>query len=353
MWQEREGVGVGELRTSVADGVGRITLNRPEALNAINHAMVLGIRDALASWRHDPEVSLVVLDGAGKRGLSAGGDIRALHANALAGRNDLSRHFWHDEYELCAIIDEYPKPFISIMDGITMGGGVGASAHASIRIVTEESRVAMPETRIGFSPDVGGTYLLARAPGELGTYLALNAATMTPSDALACGFADYYVPSERLPHLYQALGERADPGSPAEIILLFDETPPPSELLAHRSWIDRCYSCDSVADILERLGAESDTHAGAAANDLTRLSPLALTVALAAVRAARRLDTLRESLAQEYRVSSWLAEQPDWTEGIRARLIDKDNKPRWMPSTLAAVPANVAEVALNHIPPRH
>jgi enoyl-CoA hydratase len=344
---------VGELLASVSDGIGHLTLNRPDALNAINHAMILGLRDALARWRNDPEVSLIVLDGAGGRGLSAGGDIRALHANALAGRNDLTRRFWYDEYELCAIIDEYPKPFVSIMDGITMGGGVGVSAHASIRIVTEKSRVAMPETRIGFSPDVGGTHLLARAPGELGTYLALNAATMTAADALACGFADYYVPSERLPHLFQALGERADPGSPAEIVLLFDETPPPSELLAHRHWIDRCYSGETVAHILERLGSESDRAAGAAANELTRLSPLALTVALAAVREARGLGTLRESLALEFRVSSWLADQPDWIEGIRAQVIDKDHKPRWMPSTLAAVPANVTEVALTHTPPRH
>jgi enoyl-CoA hydratase len=344
---------VDELLTGVGDGIGRLTLNRAETLNAITHEMVLGIRDALARWRNDPEVSLVVLDGAGKRGLSAGGDIRTLHENAMTGRNDLSRRFWHDEYELCAIIDEYPKPFISIMDGITMGGGVGASAHGSIRIVTERSRVAMPETRIGFSPDAGGTYLLARAPGELGTYLALNAATMTGSDAVACGFADYYVPSERLPHLYQALGERADPGTPAEIVLLFDETPPPSELLARRDWIDRCYSADTVAGILERLGSESDLDASDAADELTRLSPLALTVALAAVREARGLGELRASLELEYRVSAWLADQPDWAEGIRAQLIDKDRKPRWMPSTLAAVPANAADVALSHIPPKH
>ena len=342
-----------ELLTGVADGIGHLTLNRPEALNAINHAMVLGIRDALDRWRHNPEVSLIVLDGAGDRGLCAGGDIRALHANALAGRNDLTRRFWQDEYELCAIIDEYPKPFVSIMDGITMGGGVGASAHASIRIVTERSRVAMPETRIGLSPDVGGTHLLARAPGEIGTYLALNAATMTGSDAVACGFADYYVPSERLTHLYQALGERADPGSPAEVVLLFDETPPPSELLAHRDWIDRCYSGENVATILERLGAESDRDAGQAANELTRLSPLALTIALASVREAGTLGTLRDALALEYRVSSWLAEQPDWTEGIRAQVIDKDRKPRWMPSTLAAIPPGVTELALSHSAPRH
>ncbi len=342
-----------ELLTSVADGVGRITLNRPQALNAITHGMIRGIDDALARWLDDSEVSLVVIDGAGDRGLSAGGDIRALHANAVAGRNDLSRHFWHDEYELCAAIDEYPKPIVSIMDGITMGGGVGVSAHAAIRIVTERSRVAMPETRIGFSPDVGGTHLLARAPGELGTYLALNGATMTGSDAIACGFADYYVPSDRLPHLYQALGERADPGSPAEVVLLFDETPPPSELEARRVWIDRCYAPDTVAGIIELLGSESDLNAGDAADELTQLSPLALTVALAVVRNARSLTSLRDVLAQEYRVSAWLAEQPDLVEGIRAQVIDKDRKPRWTPSTVAAVPSTVVEAALHHHPPRH
>ena len=342
-----------ELRTSVSDSVGRITLNRPHALNAINHDMILGIRDTLASWLDDSEVSIVVLDGAGDRGLSAGGDIRALHQNSITGRNDLSRRFWLDEYELCAIIDEYPKPIVSIMDGITMGGGVGVSAHAAIRIVTERSRVAMPETRIGFSPDVGGTYLLARAPGELGTYLALNSATMTGADAIVCGFADYYVPSDRLPHLLQALGERADPGTPAEVVLLFDETPPASSLEARRTWIDRCYAADNLSDILERLGVESDRDAGRAADELTRLSPLALTVALAAVRNARSLGSLREALAQEYRVSSWLAEQPDLAEGIRAQVIDKDQKPRWMPSTLAAVPGTVGSAALHHQPPRH
>ncbi|MBG6237471.1 enoyl-CoA hydratase [Mycetocola sp. CAN_C7] len=342
-----------ELLTRVSDSVGRITLNRPDALNAITHDMIRGIRDTLAAWRTDSEVSLVLLDGAGDRGLSAGGDIRALHNNAITGRNDLSRHFWHDEYELCATIAEYPKPFVSIMDGITMGGGVGVSGHAGIRIVTERSRVAMPETRIGFSPDVGGTSLLAGAPGELGSYLALNAATMTGADAVACGFADYYVPSERLPHLYQALGERADPGSPAEVVLLFDETPPPSALEARRDWIDRCYSAGTVSGILERLGAESNRDAAHAADELTRLSPLALTVALASVRAARTLGSLREVLDQEYRVSSWLAEQPDLAEGIRAQVIDKDRNPRWAPSTLAAVPPGVVDAALNHRPPRH
>ena len=343
-----------DLLTSVGDGVGRITLNRPRVLNALTHEMISGIADALEGWRTDSEVAMVVIDGAGDRGLCAGGDIRGLHEHALSGRNDLSRHFWQDEYDLCAVIDEYPKPYISLMTGITMGGGVGVAAHGSIRIVTETSRVAMPETRIGFSPDVGGTWLLARAPGELGTYLALNGATMSGADAMACGFADYYVPADRLHHLLQAFGERADPGSPGEVVLLFDETPPPSELEQQREWIDRCYSGDSVAEILQRLRAEhGNDSAAAAASELESLSPMALTVALAAVRRARELGSLRDVLAQEYRTSAWLAEQPDLVEGIRAQVVDKDRAPKWTPSTLDAIPDSLAATALAHEPPRH
>jgi enoyl-CoA hydratase len=344
---------VADLITSVDDGVGRITLNRPRVLNALTHEMILGIADALERWRTDSEVAMVLIEGAGDRGLCAGGDIRGLREHALNGRNDLSRHFWHDEYELCATIDEYPKPFIALMTGITMGGGVGVSAHGSIRIVTETSRVAMPETRIGFSPDVGGTWLLAHAPGELGTYLALTGASMSGADAIACGFADYYVPADNLSHLIQAFGERADPGSPGEVVLLFDETPPPSVLEQQRDWIDRCFSADSVAGILERLHAEPGNAAAATAAELEALSPMALTVALAAVRRARELASLREALAQEYRTSTWLAEQPDLSEGIRAQVVDKDRSPRWVPSTLDAVPESLAVAALAHEPPRH
>jgi enoyl-CoA hydratase len=346
-------VSVTDLILSVADGVGRITLNRPRVLNALTHEMILGITDVLESWRTDSEVAMVLIDGAGDRGLCAGGDIRGLREHALNGRNDLSRRFWHDEYDLCATIDEYPKPYIALMTGITMGGGVGVSAHGSIRIVTETSRVAMPETRIGFSPDVGGTWLLANAPGELGTYLALNGATMSGADAIACGFADYYVPADNLHHLLQAFGERADPGSPGEVVLLFDETPPPSELERQREWIDRCYSADSVVEILERLRAESGEGAAAAATELESLSPMALTVALAAVRRAREVGSLRDALTQEYRTSAWLAEQPDLVEGIRAQLVDKDRSPKWIPSSLGAVPDALASTALSHDPPRH
>ncbi|GAA3867756.1 enoyl-CoA hydratase/isomerase family protein [Leifsonia kafniensis] len=336
----------------VHDGIGHLTLNRPEALNALTHSMVLLLTEALTAWRDDPEVSLVVLDGAGDRGLCAGGDVRALYDNAVSGDTGASLAFLGDEYRLNAMIAEYPKPFVAIMDGVTMGGGIGLAGHAGIRVVTERSRLAMPETRIGFCPDVGGTWLLARAPGELGTYLALSSATMNGSDALALGFADYFVPSELLPHLIQAFAERADPGSPSEIVLLFDETPELSALAARRGWIDACFSADTVAEIIARLDDYAATHASdevrAAADALVALSPTAVTVTLAALRQARELPGLRDALQLEYRACGWLLDQPDLREGIRAQIIDKDRSPRWNPARLDLLAPDLAAVALQH-----
>ena len=260
------------------------------------------------------------------------------------------------------MIARYPKPVVAIMDGITMGGGIGLAGHAAIRVVTERSRVAMPETRIGFTPDVGGSWLLARAPGELGVHLALNSRTMDAADALHAGFADSFVPSERLPHLLQALAERADPGSPAEIVMLFDETPGPSALALARDWVDACYSAPTVAEIITRLRAFAEgrpdaasgsfplqpldpaasAYAGAAADELETLSPTALTVTLESVRRARTLHSLEEALEQEFRLVSWFIEQHDLREGIRAQVIDKDRSPKWSPATLDAVDPGLA-----------
>ena len=260
------------------------------------------------------------------------------------------------------MIARYPKPVVAIMDGITMGGGIGLAGHAAIRVVTERSRVAMPETRIGFTPDVGGSWLLARAPGELGVHLALNSRTMDAADALHAGFADSFVPSERLPHLLQALAERADPGSPAEIVMLFDETPGPSALALARDWVDACYSAPTVAEIITRLRAFAEgrpdaasssfplhpldpaasAYAGAAAEELETLSPTALTVTLESVRRARTLHSLEEALEQEFRLVSWFIEQHDLREGIRAQVIDKDRSPKWSPATLDAVDPGLA-----------
>ncbi|GLU87884.1 enoyl-CoA hydratase/isomerase family protein [Agromyces sp. NBRC 114283] len=326
------------ISATVADGVGHLTLDRPEAINALSYEMVRELTGVLEAWRRDTEVGLVVLDGAGERGFCAGGDIRELYGYATSDGHEEARAFFRTEYRLDAAIARYPKPVVAIMDGIAMGGGIGLAGHASIRIVTERSRVAMPETRIGFTPDVGGSWLLAKAPGELGVHLGLNARTMDAADALHAGFADAYVPSERLSHLVQALAERADPGSPAEIVMLFDETPEPSKLALARDWVDACYSAPTVAEIVRRLREHGHEDAEAAADELESLSPTALAVTLASIRRARTLPALEDALEQEFRAVSWFLDQPDLHEGIRARVIDKDRSPRWNPPEIRDVP---------------
>ncbi|GAA2095459.1 enoyl-CoA hydratase/isomerase family protein [Streptomyces albiaxialis] len=313
-----------EVLTGVEGRLGRITLNRPRALNALTHGMVRRLDAALAGWEQDPAVEAVVLTGAGERGLCAGGDIRAIHEDARA-RGGASGPFWRDEYRLNARIARYPKPYVAVMDGIVMGGGVGVSAHGSLRVVTERSRVAMPETGIGFVPDVGGTFLLSRAPGELGTHLALTGDAVGAADALLCGLADHFVPSAELPALLRDALEV--PVAEA----------PPGELAAAREWIDRCYAADTVEEILERLRADGSRGAKEAAGTLERRSPTSLKVTLAALRRARELATLEEVLEQEYRVSCACLDSPDLVEGIRAQVVDKDRSPRWSPATLAEV----------------
>ncbi|MFF5979247.1 enoyl-CoA hydratase/isomerase family protein [Streptomyces olindensis] len=311
----------------------RITLNRPRALNALTHTMVRRIAEALTAWEGDPAVETVVITGAGERGLCAGGDIRAIHDDARDGDGSASRAFWRDEYRLNARIARYPKPYLAVMDGIVMGGGVGVSAHGSVRVVTERSRVAMPETGIGFVPDVGGTHLLARAPGECGTHLALTGNRAGAADALLCGLADHYVPSASLPRLLDSLTEL--PASEALAGLV--RTPPQGALADQRDWIDTCYAADTVEEIVDRLLAHGDPAAKEAAETLLTRSPTALKVTLASLRRARALGTLDRVLEQEYRVSCAALGTPDLVEGIRAQVVDKDRRPRWSPKTLAEV----------------
>ncbi|MEU9337879.1 enoyl-CoA hydratase/isomerase family protein [Streptomyces sp. NPDC048290] len=310
-----------------------VVLDRPEALNALSHAMVRDIDRALTDWAADPAVETVVLTGAGERGLCAGGDIRAIHADARDGDGTATAAFWYDEYHLNARIARYPKPYVAVMDGIVMGGGVGLSGHGSVRIVTERSRVAMPETGIGFVPDVGGTHLLGLAPGELGTHLALTGAAIGAGDALLTGLADHYVPAATLPALLADLGDL-----PVRDALARHAQPPPAgELAAHRAWIDACYSAPDVEEIVERLFAHGDPAAKETAETLLTRSPTALKVTLAALRRARRLGSLEQVLDQEYRVSLAALTAPDLVEGIRAQVVDKDRAPRWSPATLAEV----------------
>ncbi|MFJ4320760.1 enoyl-CoA hydratase/isomerase family protein [Streptomyces lavendulae] len=314
-----------------------ITLNRPKALNALSHPMVLRIEQALTAWAEDPAVALVVIEGAGDRGLCAGGDIRAIHEDARTG-GTASADFWRDEYRLNALIARYPKPYVALMDGIVMGGGVGVSAHGSVRIVTERSRVAMPETGIGFVPDVGGTYLLALAPGELGTHLALTGTPVGAADALLCGLADHFVPSASLPALVRDLA-----AEPVRTVLeRYVEQPPAGTLGSAREWIDPCYAAGTAEEVLARLSASGVPAAKAAADTLAAKSPTAVKVTLAALRRARRLGPLERVLEQEYRVSCAALSSADLVEGIRARVIDKDRDPHWSPAALEDVtPADV------------
>ncbi|MFI8962982.1 enoyl-CoA hydratase/isomerase family protein [Streptomyces sp. NPDC053493] len=311
---------------------GLLTLNRPRAINALTHAMVRTIDEALTAWEKDPAVTTVVIRGAGERGLCAGGDIRAIHDDARAG-GTATVDFWRDEYRLNARIARLAKPYVAFMDGIVMGGGVGVSGHGSVRVVTERSRVAMPETGIGFVPDVGGTWLLGRAPGELGTHLALTGAQAGAADAILAGLADHHVPSADLPALADALTR--EPA--AEAVARFARPAPAGELAAHRAWIDDCYAADTVEEIVGRLTDSGVPEAKETAGVLLTRSPTALKATLAAIRRARTLDSLEAALNMEFRLSCAALTSPDLPEGIRAQVVDKDRDPHWTPATLAEV----------------
>ncbi|WP_309066174.1 enoyl-CoA hydratase/isomerase family protein [Microbacterium sp.] len=333
------------------NSLGRITLNRPRAINALDPDMILQITAALDAWRDDTDIQTVLIDGEGDRGLCAGGDVRALYEQIRGGQPELAGEFFRTEYAMNAAIAEYPKPVVAFADGITMGGGIGLAGHAAVRVVTERSRLAMPETRIGFTPDVGGTWLLSRAPGRLGEYLGLTGTTMSGADAIAMGFADHFVPSENLDALRDALANRADPSTPNELVLLFDETPEPSRLPAARSWVDDAFSAGSVAEIADRLRESDAEDAASALATLEELAPTGLAVTLDAVRESRGMRTVREALVGEYRRVMWFVHNhPDLVEGIRAQVIDKDRSPKWQPASIAELGADAGAPAREYVP---
>jgi enoyl-CoA hydratase len=323
-----------DIASRVDGGVGFVTLNRPKAINSLNQSMVDGLRAVLTAWEQDDAINAVVLSGAGERGLCAGGDVVAIYHSARADGAE-ARRFWRDEYLMNGQIGRFPKKYVALMDGIVMGGGVGVGAHANTRVVTETSKVAMPEVGIGFIPDVGGAYLLSRAPGSLGLHAALTGAPFSGADAIALGFADHYVPHDKLDALRQAIAA----GDVESAIAAHAVEPPASQLAAQRDWIDHCYAGDTVADIVTALRGHDAGPANDAANLIATRSPIALSVTLAAVRRAAKLDTLEDVLAQDYRVSSASLRSHDLVEGIRAQLVDKDRNPKWSPASLSQVSA--------------
>lgn len=310
---------------------GRITFTRPQALNALNHEMALQIAAALTGWQDDPAVAVIIIDAEGERAFCAGGDIAALWRAAREGDHSVGRAFFADEYRMNAQIASYPKPVVAFMQGFVMGGGVGVGGHASLRIVGDSSRIAMPECGIGLIPDVGGSWLLARAPGRAGEYLGLTGARMGPGDAIHAGFADRYIPEAEWPAAIDRLAETGDPAG-------LPQHPSPPSALAARDL--SAYGGATVEEIRAAVTASGDAEAEAA---LGRNSPLSMTATLSLVRAARGDRRVEQSLTREHRFAHRATEHADFVEGIRAQVIDKDRKPVWQAAhDRAAVEAMLA-----------
>jgi enoyl-CoA hydratase/carnithine racemase len=322
-----------EIHIREVGRAGRITLNRPKALNAVTYEMCLGIEAALDDWAGDDGVALVVIDAVGDKAFSAGGDIAEMYRTASQGDFAYGRKFWADEYRMNAKLFNFPKPYVAFMQGFTMGGGVGISCHGSHRIVGESSRIAMPECGIGLVPDVGGSLLLARAPGRLGEYLGTTGARMGPGDAIHAGFADHYIAKDQWPALIEALESTGDPS----LIDAAATAPPDSELARLQPTIDASFAGGTLADILRALKHDASDFARETETTLRRHSPLSLACTVEVVHRARSRDRIERALEQEYRFTYRAAEHGDFVEGIRAAIIDKDRAPRWRHARLEDV----------------
>ena len=329
----------GDLIVRREGAAGIIRLNRPKALNAMTYEMSQGIDAALDRFEADPAVAVVILEGAGERGLCAGGDIRGLYESSKTG-GDLGKVFWRQEYVMNARISKYPKSYVAFMDGLVMGGGVGLSAHARHRVVTEKTKLAMPEVGLGFFPDVGGTWLLPRSPGEVGTFFGLSGQTMNGPDAIFARFADAVVPSAKLPALRVALtGVR--PGITSadvdKVIAGFATGETAGPIAARRPDIDRWFAHDRMEDIFAALTRDSSELAQSTLKTLNEKSPRGMVVTLKLLRLARDANSLEECLVREYRAALEVFRSDDFREGVRAAVIDKDRNPRWSPPRIEDV----------------
>lgn len=332
-----------EIDIRVEGRAGRITLNRPAALNALSYQMALAIDEALQDWRDDAEVELVLIDAAGDRAFCAGGDIAELYAEGRKGNFAFGQRFWRDEYRMNDRIAEYEKPVVSFIQGFCMGGGVGVACHASHRIVGETAQVAMPECGIGLVPDVGGSYLLASAPGHLGAWLGLTGSRMGPADAILATFADSYVPEANWDGLKASLIETGDPTR----IARFVRPMPEGRLAALLPQIDAAFATGSLPEIIARLEASGTPFAEETLKALGRASPLAAATALEMQRRLKPVPDLRAALDLEYRVTFRAQQDTDFLEGIRAAIIDKDRQPKWRHAGPEAVSGAEVEALLS------
>ena len=303
--------------------IGHITLNRPKALNALNLEMIRSLATTLAAWRDDPAVHAVVITGAGERAFCAGGDIRAVRDAALAGHDEIIRAFFSEEYAVNAAIAGYPKPYIALIDGFCMGGGIGLSVHGQIRVASQTAHFAMPETAIALFPDVGATHVLPRLPGELGMYLGLTGTRLTGADAVHAGFATHFVDHADFPALLEALALDG-----AAAVARFARELPEFSLAPHRAAIDRCFGQASIAAIEAALKAESSAWAEETLATLLKMSPASLRWTFDILRAGAH-RTLAQCLAAEFELVQRVAHHPDFAEGVRAMVIDKDRSPKW------------------------
>jgi enoyl-CoA hydratase len=335
-----------DVRLTRQGRAGRITLTRPQAINALTGSMVRTIGAALTTWAADDAIDCVLIDGEGPRGFCAGGDIKAVSVSAQSDGGASAHRLWRDEYRMNARIAGYPKPVITLMHGITFGGGVGLGCHAAHRVITTDTRIAMPETIIGLSPDVGGTWLLARAPGELGTHLALTGLPIGPADALQLNLADVHTSPEILADLADATSWPAA----QELLATKGTHPEGGELAGNRDWIDRCYTGEDLAAIIDRLQHDPHPAAGPAAQVLLARSPTALQITLTAIRRSAGMNDLRQTLVQDYRIMTHSLEREDAREGIRAQIIDKDRNPRWNPAQVADIDPAVVARAFTEAP---
>jgi enoyl-CoA hydratase len=323
-----------EVLSRVEGGLGRLTLNRPAALHALTTNMCVLMTEALLAWRGDPEVRAILIDHSGERGFCAGGDIRML-AESGAGDGAAAREFFFTEYRLNALLFDYPKPVVAVMDGITMGGGVGLSMPAKFRIATERTTFAMPETGIGLFPDVGGGWFLPRLRDHAGLWLALTGARIKAADCFALEIATHVVASSSLAELKAALA--ASPGHMAEALAPFETDPGPAPIGAHLADIERLFGQPSLEDVFAALETDGSDWAKAQLASLATKSPQTMKVAFRQLATGANLTAFADNMAMEYRIGARVVHKHDFIEGVRAVIVDKDNAPRWNPADIAGV----------------